>query len=623
MEYLNTHLKPNIKIGMWLYFLTFLFSCKDDNIVIQLATVNTGIPTDIKATNAQLSNTIDFDGGAPIVDRGTCWSILPNPVIDDNRSNDGTGTGRFNSVLSQLDPNTIYYARAYAINELGVAYGESKEFLTQSGSIDLLTTQITDISINAATSGGEITNDGGDEILARGVCWSTLVNPTIEDNKTLDGIGLGVYFSSISNLALNTKYYLRSYATNGVGTSYGAQEEFTTRNGIPTLTTTTITNATINSATSGGNIIEDGGDPILVIGICWSTFPNPTINDNKTTNGNTLGDFTASITAILPNTTYYVRSYATNSTGTNYGSSKQFTSRDGIAQIETSPISGITLNSASAGGEIFDNGGDAIIERGICWNTSGSPTIANNKTSDGSGIGNFSSSMGGLSINTVYYVKSYATNSTGTTYGDEKIVKTYSGSVSDIDGNNYYTVTIGTQIWMAENLATTKFNDGVAIPLIIDDTEWKNLTTSGFSWYNNDETTYRQNYGGLYNWHTTSSSKICPIGWHIPSNTEWTLLTDYLGGKLVAGGKIKETGMVLWDSPNTGATNESGFSAVPAGSRQQNAVFSEIGGYGFWWSNLDYSTTSAWYYFVGYKDIEVTEFLTGKQSGLSIRCLKN
>jgi uncharacterized protein (TIGR02145 family) len=150
-------------------------------------------------------------------------------------------------------------------------------------------------------------------------------------------------------------------------------------------------------------------------------------------------------------------------------------------------------------------------------------------------------------------------------------------TLTDVDNNTYKVVKIGTQVWMAENLKTTRYNDGSAIPLVTDNTEWNNLTTPGYSWYNNDSATYAQTYGALYNWYTVETGNLCPTGWHVPSDAEWTTLTDYLGGEAIAGGKLKETGTAHWDSPNTGATDETGFTAFPGGNRTKNGPFSNLG----------------------------------------------
>ena len=155
--------------------------------------------------------------------------------------------------------------------------------------------------------------------------------------------------------------------------------------------------------------------------------------------------------------------------------------------------------------------------------------------------------------------------------------------VTDYDGNHYSSVLIGSQIWMAENLKTIKYNDGTAIPLVTDATEWSNLTTHGYCWYNNDEATYGDTYGALYNWYTVETGNLCPTGWHVPTDAEWTELIDYLGGESVAGGKLKETGTTHWNSPNPGATNETGFTTLPGGYRADfNGSSGDIGNGGYW-----------------------------------------
>jgi uncharacterized protein (TIGR02145 family) len=195
--------------------------------------------------------------------------------------------------------------------------------------------------------------------------------------------------------------------------------------------------------------------------------------------------------------------------------------------------------------------------------------------------------------------------------------------LSDIDGNSYNTVVIGDQIWMAENLKTTKYNDGTSIPLVTDYTEWSNLNSQGYCWYDNDQSTYGNTYGALYNWYTVNTGNLCPAGWHVPTDEEWTTLITYLGGEDVAGGFLKETGTTHWNSPNTG-TNQTGFTAVPGGYRYYNGgSFNTIGFYGYWWSATEYSSTDAWYRSMTYDFSSVTRSGLNKQFGFSVRCLRD
>ena len=201
-------------------------------------------------------------------------------------------------------------------------------------------------------------------------------------------------------------------------------------------------------------------------------------------------------------------------------------------------------------------------------------------------------------------------------------------TVTDKDGNVYHTVSIGTQTWLVENLKTTKYNDGTAIPLVTDNTFWPSLITPGYCWYKHDSATYKNTYGALYNWYVVNTGKLCPIGWHVPTDAEWTTLATYLGGDTVAGGKMKaigtiEAGTGLWVSPNTGATNESGFTAVPAGYCDGNGTFGDIGNYGYWWSSSEENTSNIWSRYVTHDHSGVYRDPNIKGFGFSVRCLKD
>lgn len=202
---------------------------------------------------------------------------------------------------------------------------------------------------------------------------------------------------------------------------------------------------------------------------------------------------------------------------------------------------------------------------------------------------------------------------------------TQTGTVSDNEGNTYKTVKIGTQTWMAENLKTTKYKDGTAIPNVTDNTAWKNLVTPGYCWYNNDISNKTQ-YGALYNWYAVNTGKLCPSGWHVPSDGEWTILTTFLGGESVSGGKLKEAGTAHWISPNTGATNSSGFTALPGGLRvTDNRFFYGLGEFGLWWSNTEYPTETKYvlYRVMAFDDASVVRTNDFKYMGISVRCIKD
>lgn len=196
-------------------------------------------------------------------------------------------------------------------------------------------------------------------------------------------------------------------------------------------------------------------------------------------------------------------------------------------------------------------------------------------------------------------------------------------TVTDIDGNVYNIVTIGTQTWLVENLKVTKYNDTTDIPLVTGSTAWENLTTSAYCWYENNEAAHKNPYGALYNWYTVNTSNLCPTGWHVPTNLEWIILTDFLEGESLAGGKLKETGTSHWASPNTAATNESGFTALPGGARFSFGPFNFVGDYGYWWSSSESNTAEAWGRRMDYDSSHVFRDSFIKQSGFSVRCLKD
>jgi uncharacterized protein (TIGR02145 family) len=297
-------------------------------------------------------------------------------------------------------------------------------------------------------------------------------------------------------------------------------------------------------------------------GVCWSTSLNPTISDPKTSDNTGTGSFLSSITGLTSGATYHVRAYATNSAGTGYGSDVPFSTL-GVPVVTTAAISVITSISSISGGNVTANGGTSVTVRGICWSTIPNPTTTDPQTMNGSGLGSFTSSLSGLSPNTIYYIRAFATNSIGTGYGNQ-VTFTTTPQVTDFDGNIYNTVTIGTQLWMQENLKTTHYRDGSPIPNITGST-WSSQTSGAYRWYNNDILN-KDPYGAQYNFLAiVSSNNLCPSGWHVSTDAEWTALVTFLGGSNIAGGMLKETGTTHWSSPNTGATNESGFTALPYG----------------------------------------------------------
>jgi uncharacterized protein (TIGR02145 family) len=307
-----------------------------------------------------------------------------------------------------------------------------------------------------------------------------------------------------------------------------------------------------------------------------------------------------------------------------------------VPTVTSSPINNITESTAIGGGTVTDEGSGPVIARGLCWSKGISPTIGSNITIEDGGTGTYSSNLTNLTALTTYIVKAYATNKIGTGYGNEITFKTAPpkinfsewisyGNLTDQDGNIYRTIKIGEQTWMAENLRTTHYQDGIQIPYVTNLNSWAALNNGAYCFYNNDILN-KNTYGALYNWYTVvDQSKICPSGWHVPSDTEWSVLENFLGGSNFAGIKIKEVGLIHWVMPNAGASNQSGFTALPAGSRNYSVIddFLGLGYYCMWWSSSEHHTfnNSAWY-----RSLNTFESVLGrnyylKRVGFSIRCL--
>lgn len=302
-----------------------------------------------------------------------------------------------------------------------------------------------------------------------------------------------------------------------------------------------------------------------------------------------------------------------------------------VPAITTTVVSSITTESAVSGGTISSDGGATITNRGVCWSTSSGPTISlSTKTNDGSGIGSFISSISVLIPNTTYYLRAYATNEIGTSYGNQLIFTTANNSsapVTDIDGNIYQTVQICDQLWTKSNLNASHYRNGDVINQVTDPSQWANLTTGAWCYYQNN-TANGIVYGKLYNWYAVNDSRgLAPAGWHIPSDSEWSNLITCLGGETAAGGKIKESGTIHWTSPNTSATNESGFTGLPGGLRGSDGTnpnnFPTVGGNSNWWSSSQYNTSFSKSRNVKYNSGNIISCNCSKNFGFSVRCIKD
>jgi uncharacterized protein (TIGR02145 family) len=411
--------------------------------------------------------------------------------------------------------------------------------------------------------------------------------------------------------------------------------------------TSAIGSITTTSASSGGNISSDGGYAITARGVVWGTTTNPTISlSTKTTDGTGVGSFTSNITGLSVGTLYYVRSYATNSAGTSYGTEISFTTSAGsLATLAATVAAGsITTTTAVSGGNITADGGSPITARGVVWKTlssTGLDVSLSTKTSDGTGTGSFTSNITGLTPNTLYYVSSYATNSAGTRYGTQVSFTTSTictcastatcpSTVTDRESNSYDVLTLGGQCWIKQNLRVTTLNDGTALPIDAGGTStgngagytgWLNTTTSAMTVYEHNASNLTT-FGYLYNQYAVNDPKgLCPTGWRVPTDAEWTTLSTCLGGELVAGEKMKVPGTTLW-TVNYDANNCSDFSGLPGGFRRNDGLFYFKGENAYFWS----STSAKNRALAGTtKELRASNDANSYQPnvGLSVRCIKN
>jgi uncharacterized protein (TIGR02145 family) len=304
----------------------------------------------------------------------------------------------------------------------------------------------------------------------------------------------------------------------------------------------------------------------------------------------------------------------------------------------TADISNISQTSAQSGGDITSDGGAKITARGVCWSENHTPTISDSISRDSSGTGSYKSILTGLIPKATYYVRAYATNSAGTEYGNtlQLLTKDY-GKVTDIDGNVYYTVTLGAQEWMVQNLDVTHYRNGDPIPNVTDNSAWSSSTAGALCDYKNDAGN-GATYGKLYNWYALEDSRnIAPAGWHLPTKTDWSSLTDYLSyngfGYATNVNEIAKSiaSQSGWQSDGTPGTvgndqksnNRSGLSALPGGYRYFDGSFKYVKSYCFWWTSTDISSDVAWYCYMNSFSSFIFNDFTIKSLGMSVRCVKD
>ena len=414
---------------------------------IVLPTVNTISVSGVTESGATVSGNVTSDGNATVTERGVVYATTQNPTTANTKVKNGSGTGSYTCKITGLQPNTKYYARAYAINSKGVAYGNEVPFTTSKSvsTPTVTTTIVSSITYNYAVTGGNVTSDGGASVTERGVVYSTSQNPITTSTsaiKITSGSGVGTFSVALEDLAPNTTYYVRAYATNSKGTAYGTQVTFTTKKQVvlATVTTNSVTQVTTTTATAGGNVTSDGNGDITERGIVYSStsqYPT-TASATKVTSGTGTGTFSVTLDGLVASTTYYVRAYAKNSAGTAYGTPVTFTTKSiSLPTLSATFATSVTTCTAMVGGQITEDGGAAITERGVYYSNTTNPGAGNGKfVRDGDGDGKFAVLLEGLEQGTVYYARAYAINEKGTSYGQQVMFTTKNLSSSANSGTN-------------------------------------------------------------------------------------------------------------------------------------------------------------------------------------------
>lgn len=628
--------------------------------------------------NYKVSGTVVDIGEGEITEHGFCWSETKSPTTNGPSSQLGplNAAVRFKDTLSNLSSNTTYYTRAYVITNAGTEYSAEKRFTSVPSITDYDGNIYRIVTIGDQTWMAEnlkVTH------YSDGTAIPLVVDAVEWDAFTFTDRAYCWYDNDPSNGDIFGAQYVWAGATNNAGSSANpssvqgacpsgwhlpSDSEWKQLEMHLGMSQADADGMEWRGTDEGGKLKESGE-------ISWQSPNLGATNETGFTalpggyrlNGN---EFLG-----LSGVTYFYTATENDESSAWYrglesaqsGIYRHNNARvDGFSvrcveggstyslpEVITSDVSGVTETSAQSGGDVTFDGGASITARGVCWRTSPGPTIEDEITNDGTGNGIFTSSITGLSQGTTYYVRAYATNSEDTAYGDELIVRTKTGSgstVTDYDGNIYQTVQIGDQEWMAENLNVIHYPDGTVIQLVEDSTLWDALgvTDKAYCWYD-DNSTNGDTYGALYTWGAAMNGAessiaspsgvqgVCPDGMHLPGDTEWKELEMYLGMSQEEadktggrgtdeGGKLKEAGTFHWNSPNEGSNNESGFTALPAGSRSHDGSFSDFGNVANFWTTTE-ETFNPLIRKLFHDNSTVSRYTLVPYFGHSVRCVGN
>ena len=498
--------------------------------------------TDITSTTAKANAEVDYTGSGTVTERGVCWNVTGTPTVSDSHLAAGSGTGSFTVQLTGLEESSVYRVRAYAKIGNTYRYGNELTFTTYDA-LSVTTKSVTDVSTTYAISGGTV-SDCGQNIKARGLCWGTSSYPTLSGIHSYNGTGPGSFTGIMSNLSSGATYCVRAYAITAHDTIYGSNRSFTTMSGIIDVTTASVTNITATTATCGGSVENNGGADITARGVCWSINSTPTRYDACTTNGMGTGSFTGIMSNLSPGTTYHVRAYAVTAQGDYYGEEQVFTTQSGLVEVTTATPSNITTTTATCGGTVTTHGA-TVTARGVCWGTNYYPTISGNHTTNGSGGGSFTSSITGLSAETTYYVRAYATTSNGTLYGNTVSLTTLSDGIL----GGIFSVSANTRVRFSQG--NLQYIGSASTPYWkFADHQWEYLGENGQG--SSSSTADRD----LFGWGTSgyNHGAVCYQPWSTSTNN-----SDYFAYGNASYSLFYNTGKADW-----------GYNAIVNGGNQTN-----------------------------------------------------
>ena len=467
------------------------------------ATTTSGAPVvstfdayEVSENSAKSGGNLTSDGGSTITERGLLYGKTEKLNADSEKIIDNEAVkGAYVSTLIALARGTKYYIKAYAKNSSGFGYGKLKFFYTIGDPPEVQTKSVDDVYGTRVKVSGKVTNNGGEPLNSYGFAYGKSKDPSIDDNKLEVGIvDVTDYSGQIEGLTISTEYFVRAFATNARGTSYGENKKFTTTNGLPSMVTISSQDIFGTNAVINGKIEDNGGSPTVSYGFAYAETPNPAIDGFKVEAGKVgTGEYNGKLTGLKVSTKYYVRAYATNSNGTGYGTDINFTTLDGLPEVKTVGSEDITVTSAKLSGSVVKDGGDTLTSYGFVYGESKSPTVDGDKLEVGETIsGAYSGSIQSLKTLIKYYYRAYATNSTGTSYGDELDFTTKEGpylTITSPQANQTLPPTGSFTIVWETNITDKKvsiqhWRDGAKISDISTETD---ITAKSIVWTVNDE----------------------------------------------------------------------------------------------------------------------------------------